>query len=237
LVGGQCCSPADLAPGGKCANSTCGAGQTPIGSSNACCNNNQVYTNPGGAQACCQNGQLINGQCQSQTPKCQTSAANPQCCAGYVLTGGSCCLASQMTSTGICCPSGQAPSGPNKSQCNSIVLIPIKTNPQCCSAGQVPARNGACCAAANVTSKGVCCLVAITTPDRSNCPTQTQVIIKRCVRLHEDAGRELLQQSLPERGRQDLQHQADALCAGTVPRSRWRLRTAPGSALSAGPGI
>jgi hypothetical protein len=180
LVGGQCCSPADLAPGGKCASSTCGAGQTPIGSSNACCNNNQVYTNPGGAQACCQNGQLINGQCQSQTPKCQTSAANPQCCAGYVLTGGSCCLASQMTSTGICCPSGQAPSGPNKSQCNSIVLIPIKTNPQCCSAGQVPARNGACCAAANVTSKGVCCLVAITTPDRSNCPTQTQVIIKRC---------------------------------------------------------
>jgi hypothetical protein len=56
------------------------------------------------------------------------------------------------------------------------------------------------------------------------------------VRLHEDAGRELLQQSLPERGRQDLQHQADALCAGTVPRSQWSLRTAPGNALSAGPG-
>ena len=179
-VGGQCCSPQDLAPGGKCASSTCSAGQTPIGPSNSCCNNNQVYTNPGGAQACCQNGQLINGRCQSQTPKCQTSAANPQCCAGYVLTGGSCCLASQMTSTGICCPSGQAPSGPNNSQCNSIVLIPIKTNPQCCSAGQIPARNGACCAAANVTSKGVCCPVAITTPDRSNCPAQTQVIIKSC---------------------------------------------------------
>jgi hypothetical protein len=32
-----------------------------------------------------------------------------------------------MTSTGICCPGGQTPSGPNKSQC--VPLIPIHLPP------------------------------------------------------------------------------------------------------------
>ena len=179
MVGGQCCSPQDLAPGGKCAGSSCQAGTTPIGPGNSCCNNNQVYVNAGVAQACCLTGQVVNGKCQ--TPTCNTGGANPQCCAGYVPTGTTCCLASQKTSTGICCPSGQAPSGPNKSQCSSIVIIPIKLPPQqCCSAGQIPARNGSCCPAANVTSTGVCCLVPITTPNRSNCPAQTQGITKNC---------------------------------------------------------
>jgi hypothetical protein len=178
MVGGQCCSPQDLAPGGACASSRCAAGQTPIGPSNSCCSNNQVYVGAGGVQACC-SGQVVKGQCgQQPTPKCTPDPANPQCCVGYVFGGGACCLVTQMTSTGICCPSGQGPSGPNKSQCQPVTLVPI--GPQCCAAGQTLARNGACCPAANITSTGICCLEAITTPNRLNCPAQTQVIIKVC---------------------------------------------------------
>ena len=38
-VGDQCCSPKDLAPGGRCVknNPGCAAGETPVGPSNACC--------------------------------------------------------------------------------------------------------------------------------------------------------------------------------------------------------
>jgi len=180
LVNGQCCSPQDLAPGGKCASPNCQAGTTPIGPSNFCCNNNQVYKGASGSQMCCLSGKLSNGQCQSQ-PKCLTGAGGLQCCAGYTPTGsGFCCLASQMTSTGICCPNGQTPSGPNKSQCKEIVIIPVKIKPLCCSAGQTPTRNVTCCPVANVTSTGFCCNVAITTPDRTSCPATTQVIIKGC---------------------------------------------------------
>jgi hypothetical protein len=169
MIGNKCCSPQDLQPGGACASSSCGPGTTPIGPSNFCCNNNQVYAGAGG-QACC-SAPLVNGQCSSGN---KPGGCQP----GYVPIGGSCCLASQMTSTGLCCPTGQAPSGPNKSQCQN--LIPIKTGPsQCCHAGFIPASDGSCCAVANVTSKGVCCDVPITDPNnRANCPAKIQSITK-----------------------------------------------------------
>ncbi len=173
LIGGKCCSPADLAPGGACSNASCGAGQTPIGPSNFCCNSNQVYTSPGGAQACC-SGPLVNGQCASNPP-------GSICHVGYVPTGGGCCLASQLTSTGVCCPSGEAPSGPGKNSCQKINLIPIKIPGQrCCVPGLVPTQDGSCCAPDLVTTTGICCQAGYA-PDptnRSHCLAQTQVIVK-----------------------------------------------------------
>lgn len=162
-VNGKCCSVATLAANAACSNSNCTSGQTAIGPSNFCCNNGQVYTAAGGAQACC-SGQVVNGQCQQPQPPPST------CPAGYVSSGGSCCLASQMTSTGICCPQGQAPAGPNNSQC--LVLIHIPPGPSCsCGSGQIPTASGQCCPAANVTSNGECCSGPLNASNRTSCPT------------------------------------------------------------------
>ena len=176
-IGGKCCAPGDLTPGGACSNAGCPSGQTAIGPSNFCCSSNQVYTTAGGTQACC-SGSVVNGQCGSSPPTppiCQPGSTNPQCCpGGYVSTGSSCCLASQATSTGVCCPIGQAPSGPDKSVCR--ILIPIPSGPQCCASGLIPTGSGECCAPANVTSTGICCPTAVDPKNRANCPAQIQMI-------------------------------------------------------------
>ena len=172
-VGGRCCSVTQIAATAVCSNSSCPPGQTPIGPSNFCCPSGQVYSGAGGAQACC-SGPLVNGRCPTpKPPSCTPSPTNPQCCpGGYVSTGTSCCLASKMTSTGICCPAGQAPSGPNKDRCENIVLIPIKLppGPQCCASG-IPTASGQCCPPANVTTSGVCCSGPVDPANRKECRT------------------------------------------------------------------
>ena len=176
-VGDQCCSPADLAPGGRCVknNPGCAAGETPVGPSNACCPSGQTYSGSNGAQACCLSGHVANGQClppPPTNPDCSPGSTSPQCCSkGYVSTGKSCCLAGQMTSAGTCCPSGQMPGGANKNQCIPIVHIPV--GPQCCAAGQIPAKGGTCCPAANVTTGGACCSGPVDPRNRSTCPAIT----------------------------------------------------------------
>jgi hypothetical protein len=162
LIGGVCCSPAQISANGACSNSSCQAGQTPIPPSNFCCNSGQVYTGAGGAPACCSTP-LVNGQCSTPPPP-PTSG----CGTGYVPIGKSCCLASQVTSTGICCPAGQAPSGPNKSQCGKIIIPPI-TPPMCCAPGKIPTVGGQCCVASHVTTGGVCCAGPLDPAHRDSC--------------------------------------------------------------------
>jgi len=170
-INGTCCSVTQMAATAVCSNSSCPAGQTPIGPSNFCCPSGQVYSGAGGAQACC-SGPLVNGKCPTpQQPSCTPSPTNPQCCPnGYVSTGSSCCLASKMTSTGVCCPAGQAPGGPNKSRCEKIVLVP-KTPPQCCAPGKIPTARGICCLPGNVTTSGVCCPGPVDPNNRKECRT------------------------------------------------------------------
>jgi hypothetical protein len=166
-INGKCCSVATLAVNAACSNSSCPSGQTAIGPSNFCCNSGQVYTNPTGAQACC-SGRVVDGQCQPSIPPITAN-----CPTGYVLVGGSCCLASQMTSNGTCCPAGQTPSG---AQC--VPYIPIRFPPPlCCPAGQIPtAGSKSCCATANVTTSGVCCPQPVDPNNRTHCPVQIQLV-------------------------------------------------------------
>ena len=174
-VNGKCCSVASLAANAACSNSACPTGQTPIGPSNFCCSSNQVYTGANGAQACCSQA-LVNGRCQTPPPPPPST-----CLGGYVPVGGSCCLATQMTSTGICCPAGQRPGGPNKSQC--VPFIPIHLPPlACCASGQIPvAGPKACCPAANVTSNGVCCPGPVDPNNRAEC-SRLIPIVPACAR-------------------------------------------------------
>jgi hypothetical protein len=167
-INGKCCSVATIAANAACSNSSCPSGQTAIGPSNFCCNSSQVYTGAGGAPACC-SGQVANGQCQTST----TPPITSNCPSGYVAFGSACCLASQMTSTGICCPSGQVPSGPNKSQCQTFIYVPVKPPRQCCASGSIPTASGKCCSTANVTSNGVCCAGPVNLADRTHCPVPT----------------------------------------------------------------
>ncbi|MGC2124722.1 MAG: hypothetical protein WA652_17875 [Xanthobacteraceae bacterium] len=163
-INGMCCSVTQLAATAACSNSSCPSGQTPIGPSNFCCNSSKVYTSASGAPACC-SGTLVNGKCSPPTPpKPPTST----CQNGYVPIGSACCLASKMTSTGACCPAGQAPSGPGKNECKPIVLVPI--GPQCCTSG-IPTASGKCCPPANVTTSGVCCAGPVDPKNRKACRT------------------------------------------------------------------
>lgn len=169
-INGTCCSVTQIAATAACSNSSCPPGQTPVGPSNFCCPSGQVYSGAGGAPACC-NEPLVNGKCPTppKPPTCTPSASNPQCCpAGYVSTGVSCCLASKLTSTGVCCPAGQAPGGPNKSQCENIVIVPI-TPPQCCVPGKIPTASGKCCPPGNVTTSGECCPGPVNPANRKAC--------------------------------------------------------------------
>jgi hypothetical protein len=162
LIGGVCCSPTQIAANGACSNSSCPAGQTPIPPSNFCCNSGQVYTGAGGAPACC-SGPLVNGVCSTPPPPPISI-----CGIGYVPVGNSCCLANQVTSTGVCCPTGQAPSGPNRSQCARIVIPPI-VPPICCTAGKIPTVGGQCCVPTHVTTGGICCPGPVDPAHRDSC--------------------------------------------------------------------
>ena len=163
LINGKCCSVTSIAANAACSNSSCPSGQTAIGPSNFCCNSGQVYTGANGALACC-SGNLANGKCSTPTPNPPIS----NCAKGYTAIGSACCLASKVTSTGVCCPAGEAPSGPNKSQCEKIVLVPI--GPQCCMSG-IPTASGKCCPPANVTTSGVCCSGPVDPKNRKDCST------------------------------------------------------------------
>ena len=169
-IGRRCCPVATLATNAECSNSACPAGQTAIGPSNFCCDSGHVYTGSGGAPACCA-GSLVNGQCEPQTPPaCPAGgpvSAQCPCPSGYVQAGGSCCLASNVTSTGVCCPPGQAPD-PHGGACVPILHIPIGN--LCCAAGHIPTASGACCAPGNVTTTGVCCSQPVDPSNRAVCP-------------------------------------------------------------------
>jgi hypothetical protein len=169
-VGGRCCSPDDLKVGGACAANVCGAGKAPAGASGACCPSNQLYNGASGQQLCCAKP-LVNGQCQPLSgnpldPKCAPGSTDPACCAkGFQWAGGSCCQQSQVTSTGVCCPAGQSPTGPKKDQCTPTYTgnqppygdTPPGTNKQCCMAGSTLTVGGSCCAITQITSGGMCC--------------------------------------------------------------------------------
>lgn len=189
LVNGKCCSPNDLKQGGACWN--CGPGKTPVGPDNFCCDESKVYTDASGAKACCLSGTLSDGKCgggKPMQPGCSPSSTDPNCCAsGYKPTGNTCCLESQLTTTGICCPAGQTPSGPNKDQCQpshtgwKVPWVPdgdgthdgwkIPKLPDggctgpgcftlkiCCASGLIPtADNNSCCAPNLMTIFGTCC--------------------------------------------------------------------------------
>lgn len=163
-INGKCCSVAQIAATAACSNSSCPPGQTAIGPSNFCCPGSQVYNSAGGAPACC-SGPLVDGKCPVPNVPPVTG-----CGKGYVPVGGTCCLASKVTSTGVCCPAGQAPGGANKSQCEKIVFIPIKIphGPQCCASG-IPTASGACCPPGNVTTSGVCCAGPVDPANRKAC--------------------------------------------------------------------
>ncbi|HYA72279.1 MAG TPA: hypothetical protein VEF36_03880, partial [Roseiarcus sp.] len=170
-IGNTCCSPSGLAPNAACSNSSCPAGQTPIGPSNFCCDNGHVYSSPSGGPACCPSA-LVNGQCAQTPPSPICAPTNPNCAptcaAGYVAVGGACCLAGQVTSTGVCCPLGEEPSGPNKSVCR--LWTPVPPRPSCCGPGLIPTVDGPCCAPGNVTSNGVCCAKPVDPTNRAVCP-------------------------------------------------------------------
>ena len=175
-IGSRCCPVATLAANAECSNSACPAGQTAIGPSNFCCDSSHVYTGSGGAPACCA-GALVNGQCEPpKPPACPPGGpvtAQCPCPSGYVQAGGSCCLSSNVTSKGVCCPPGQAP-GPHKDACVPILHIPIGN--LCCAAGHIPTASGVCCAPANVTTTGVCCSQPLDPSNRAACPAQIQSI-------------------------------------------------------------
>ena len=160
-VNGQCCSVTQLAATAACSNSSCPSGQTAVGPSNFCCNSSQVYTGANGAPACCSRP-LVNGKCSPPTPNPPSGG----CAKGYVQVGGACCAANKVTSTGVCCPTGETPGGPNKSRC--IGLIPIHL-PQCCESGSIPTASGQCCPAANVTTSGQCCPGPVDPANRKEC--------------------------------------------------------------------
>ena len=198
---GACC-PIGSTPDpntGQCSAPTtpirCRLGEfaTPEGT---CCPLELVVSNTG---ACCPRGSTPD----PKTGKCSPPPSN-SCGAGYVQIGTNapdtvpgCCLAGQVTSTGICCSPGQMPGGPNNSAClgtgNSCTPPLVQVGTQCCSqadlqpGGKCAAcgagteqtcsvaknANGAygvtcsCCASGQVTATGACC-PAGTTPGGPN---------------------------------------------------------------------
>ncbi len=163
-INGRCCGVNQIAATAACSNSSCPAGQTAMGPSNFCCNSSQVYSGADGAQACC-SGQLVNGKCSTPT------TPNPpitDCAKGYVPIGAPVAWQARVTPAGVCCPAGEAPGGPNKSQCEKIIYIPIKRGPQCCASG-IPTASGKCCPPANVTTSGVCCAGPVDPENRKDC--------------------------------------------------------------------
>ncbi|MGB0086255.1 MAG: hypothetical protein WBP94_12885 [Rhodomicrobiaceae bacterium] len=192
MIGSKCCAPEDLQPGGACA--TCPQGEIPVGPSNACCDRRLIYTDRSGAQVCCRSGTLANGVCQPTTnhgvpvlPQCTPGSTDPKCCAsGYQPVANGCCLASQITSQGMCCPPGQTPGGPNKAECQPtrVGWYPPtrdgggdrhkRDGGQCCMTGLIPAGDGSCCAPDQITATGLCCPAGQKPgPDRRSCVPTT----------------------------------------------------------------
>ncbi|WP_128919986.1 hypothetical protein [Bradyrhizobium nanningense] len=176
LVNGKCCSAVDLRPGGACGNPStdiskpkCGTTQTAIGPNHECCDNDHIYSGSGGAQLCCA-GALVNGKCQQFIPKVPGGICLDCCSPGYVKIAGKCCLNSQATSKGVCCPIGQTPSA-DGTQCKPTFKIPKVS--LCCAAGYVPTADRKCCAAANLTTSGECCPAPVNPKDRSKCVAQS----------------------------------------------------------------
>jgi hypothetical protein len=176
LVNGKCCSQEDMRAGGACSPSTdigkpmCGVTQTAIGPKKECCENNQIYSGPNGEQLCCATA-LVNGKCGQLIPKFPELQCANCCASGYVPIGGKCCLKSQATSTGQCCPIGKTPSS------DGTLCVPLNWLPKlslCCASGFVPTGKGKCCASANLTTSGECCPSPVDPNDRRQCLTQTK---------------------------------------------------------------
>ncbi|WP_316201499.1 MULTISPECIES: hypothetical protein [unclassified Bradyrhizobium] len=195
LIGGKCCSSADLRPGGACssggssipstdiAKPMCGTTQTAIGPNQECCNNDHIYSGPGGGQLCCLSA-LVNGVCEPSIPKIPNGTCTDCCSPGYVKIAGKCCLKSQATSKGVCCPAGQSPSA-DGTQCQPTFKIPKIS--LCCVAGYVPTAAGKCCATANLTTSGECCPAPVNPKDRSQCiaPAQKKFVPQEPCRVGE----------------------------------------------------
>ena len=179
LVNGMCCSPKELGPGGACSNGNtstniakpmCGVTQTAIGPNHDCCDNDHIYSGSGGEQLCCTTA-LVNGVCEPLKPKIPTWQC-PGCCGtGYVAIGGKCCLKSQATSKGQCCPIGQTPNS-DGTGCQPFHKLPKIS--VCCASGFVPTSDGKCCASANLTSSGACCPTPVNPNDRRQCVTKVE---------------------------------------------------------------
>jgi predicted RNA-binding Zn-ribbon protein involved in translation (DUF1610 family) len=133
-----------------------------------------------GNQCCSQSDLQPGGACQScAAGTTQTCAVTANAAGGYGVTC-SCCAANQVTSTGLCCPAGQSPGGPNNTWC--VAPPPITPPSQCCPQGAIytpqpgevyglydPATMTNCCPAANVTSNGQCCPGPVDPRDRNVC--------------------------------------------------------------------
>ena len=172
VVAGKCCGPNDLKPSGVCAQTVCGPGKAPAGASNACCDASHIFVDGDGHQQCCQ-GSVSDGKCQPLWRDAGSSEMRTRLDRSELLRqriqaakGGACCLASQMTPSGVCCPAGQAPGGPGNNQCQPSLKTSIPPwqngdggsgGNQCCMAGTIPTASGMCCSPDQVTPAGLCC--------------------------------------------------------------------------------
>ena len=94
-------------------------------------------------------------------PKPPTARA-PACPPNYVATAdGQCCLASQMTIGGVCCPLGQTPDARRRTCVPVTPGIPAIIAPPpsliTCPSGTVRLRSGECCERSQLTVRGQCC--------------------------------------------------------------------------------
>lgn len=92
----------------------------------------------------------------------RTPPAAPACPPNYVPTReGQCCLATQMTATGMCCPAGQWPDAQRQACVPAtgrppavVVPPPVVTT---CPPGLIRLRSGECCLRGQMTKRGACC--------------------------------------------------------------------------------
>ncbi|NLH83710.1 MAG: hypothetical protein GX458_23115, partial [Phyllobacteriaceae bacterium] len=173
LVGGRCCTPAELRRDGACDGTPstdigqpgCGVGETAIGPAKTCCPNDRVHATAGGETACCAEP-LQNGACGSDGGKIPEPLCPTCCAAGWVSTGATCCPQARATATGVCCPTGEVVSA-DRQRCEGFVHIPKLTS--CCAAGFVPTRSATCCSITHLTTAGACCAGPVDPKDRSKC--------------------------------------------------------------------
>ncbi|KAB2885027.1 MAG: hypothetical protein F9K38_03225 [Pseudorhodoplanes sp.] len=84
----------------------------------------------------------------------RTPPAVTACPANYVQTrSGQCCLASQMTTSGVCCPRGQRPDALRQA---CVPTVPPAVVGRC-PPNFVRLSGGLCCPRSQVTKRGVCC--------------------------------------------------------------------------------